>query len=367
MYDKGMRYFEDFPVADAEIEDIDLDFVEEYLKKIGYEKSAMEYLTQNKGFIKDRKGEKKISAAAILLFGKNPQLYLPRARVRFIRYERTEEKFGAEMNVVKDVIFEGNILNMIEKSIAYLDTQIKEKTYLGSDGRFVTEEEYPKFGRQEIIVNAVTHRDYNIRGTDIQIKMFDDRIVVESPGRLPGLVKPQNIRTTHFSRNPKIAEFCKAYKYVKEFGEGVDRMYRELEKEGLPVPEFRQQDFMFYATVKNRKPDLENEKVAFDTKKANYEDEKANFNEKKRTKELKKVNLEKILSETKVSNIMHNHIINIFDELDDNQLFGRKEVMEITNCGKTQASEIMNVMKNAQVIMEVKGKGRGKYIFVIEK
>lgn len=367
MYDKGMRYFEDSPVADAEIEDIDFDFVEEYLKKIGYEKSAMEYLTQNKGFIKDKKGEKKISAAAILLFGKNPQLYFPRARVRFIRYEGTEEKFGAEMNVVKDVIFEGNILTMIEKSIAYLDTQIKEKTYLGSDGRFVTEEEYPKFVRQEIIVNAVTHRDYNIRGTDIQIKMFDDRIVVESPGRLPGLVKPANIRTTHFSRNPKIAEFCKAYKYVKEFGEGVDRMYRELEKEGLPVPEFRQQDFMFYATVKNRKPNFKNEKVVFDTKKANYEEEKANYNEKKRTKEFKKVNLEKKLSETKTSNIMHIHIINIFDELDDNQVFGRKEVIEITGCGKTQASEIMNVMKKAKVIMEVKGKGRGKYIFKIEE
>lgn len=367
MYDKGMRYFEDSPVADAEIEDIDFDFVEEYLKKIGYEKSAMEYLTQNKGFIKDKKGEKKISAAAILLFGKNPQLYFPRARVRFIRYEGTEEKFGAEMNVVKDVIFEGNILNMIEKSIAYLDTQIKEKTYLGSDGRFVTEEEYPKFVRQEIIVNAVTHRDYNIRGTDIQIKMFDDRIVVESPGRLPGLVKPANIRTTHFSRNPKIAEFCKAYKYVKEFGEGVDRMYRELEKEGLPVPEFRQQDFMFYATVKNGNSNFENKKVVFDTKKANYEEEKANFNEKKQTKELKKVNLEKILFETKTSNIMHNHIINIFDEVDDNQVFGRKEVIEITGCGKTQASEIMNVMKRVKVIMEVKGKGRGKYIFKVEK
>lgn len=91
MYDKGMRYFEDSPVADAEIEDIDLDFVEEYLKKIGYEKSAMEYLTQNKGFIKDKKGKLKISAAAVLLFGKNPQLYFSRARVRFIRYEGTED------------------------------------------------------------------------------------------------------------------------------------------------------------------------------------------------------------------------------------------------------------------------------------
>ena len=49
-----------------------------------------------------------ISSAAILLFGKNPQLYFPRARVRFIRYEGTEERVGTQMNVIKDVIFEGN-------------------------------------------------------------------------------------------------------------------------------------------------------------------------------------------------------------------------------------------------------------------
>ena len=140
----------------------------------------MEYLKENKGFIKEKNGKVQISSAAILLFGKNPQLYFPRARVRFIRYEGTEERVGTQMNVIKDVIFEGNILKMITDAVAYLDTQIKEKTYLGEDGLFVTEEEYPKFVRQEIIVNAVTHRDYSIRGTDIQIKMFDDRIVVES-------------------------------------------------------------------------------------------------------------------------------------------------------------------------------------------
>ena len=92
---------------------------------------------------------------------------------------------------------------MLTKAISYLDTQIKEKTYLGADGLFVTEEEYPKFVRQEIIVNAITHRDYSIRGTDIQIKMFDDRIVVESPGRLPGLVKAGNIQHTHFYKKPE--------------------------------------------------------------------------------------------------------------------------------------------------------------------
>ena len=191
------------------------------------------YLKENRGFIKEKDGEIQISTAAILLFGKNPQNFFPRARIRFIRYEGTEEKFGTEMNVIKDVIFEGTLLNMINEAIAYLDTQVKEKTYLGPDGTFVTDEEYPKFVRQELIVNAVTHRAYSITGTDIQIKMFDDHIVVESPGKLPGLVRADNIRFTHFSRNPKIAEFLKNYKFVKEFGEGVNRMCNELEQVGL--------------------------------------------------------------------------------------------------------------------------------------
>lgn len=69
-----------------------------------------------------------MSSSAILQFGKNQQLFFPRARVRVIRYDGTEEKFGTEMNAMKDVIFEGNILKVINDSIAFLDTQIKEKS-----------------------------------------------------------------------------------------------------------------------------------------------------------------------------------------------------------------------------------------------
>ncbi len=168
-------------------------------------------------------------------------------------FRMKEEKFGTEMNVIKDGIFEGTLLNMINEAIAYLDTQVKEKTYLGPDGTFVTDEEYPKFVRQELIVNAVTHRAYSITGTDIQIKMFDDHIVVESPGKLPGLVRADNIRFTHFSRNPKIAEFLKNYKFVKEFGEGVNRMCNELEQVGLKDPVYHTNAFMLQAVIYNSK------------------------------------------------------------------------------------------------------------------
>ena len=79
--------------------------------------------------------------------------------------------------------------------------------------------------------------------------MFDDRLVFETPGKLPGIVRTDNIRHTHFSRNPKIAEYLKAYDYVKEFGEGVDRMCRELSALGVKEPQYNLVAFIMKATV----------------------------------------------------------------------------------------------------------------------
>lgn len=253
MYAKGNRYFENVPVRDAVIDDIDLDFVKEYTTKIGYGKGPLEYLYSNKDFIVTRNGQEEISSAAILLFGKNPQRFFQRARVRFIRYDGTEAKVGTEMNVIKDVVFEGRILDIVKRSTEFVKGQIREYSFLGSDGRFVTIPELPEFCWTELIVNAIGHRDYSITGTDIQIKMFEDHLTVESPGSLPGLVRTSNIREIHFSRNPRIFEFLHEYEYVKEFGEGVDRMYREMENAGLPEPEYRTIEFMVYATIRNQK------------------------------------------------------------------------------------------------------------------
>lgn len=295
-YDKGERYFEDKPVPDAGLDDIDMELVDDYLCKIGYGRSPLEYLKQNKGFVKENNGIMQISTAAILLFGRNPQNFFPRARVRFIRYEGVEEKFGTEMNVIKDIIFEGAILKVIEDTIAFLNTQVKEKTYLGKEGIFVTEEEYPKFVRQELIVNAVTHRAYSISGTDIQIKMFDDHMIVESPGKLPGLVRTDNMRYTHFSRNPKIAEYLKAYNYVKEYGEGVDRIYAELEASGLRAPEYRVNAFMLQSVIYNSR----SKELPIESRKIPIGDMEIN---KRKYRKLTKNDLMKFCKRTKVGQI----------------------------------------------------------------
>lgn len=363
-YDKGERYFEDKAVPDATIDDIDMEFVKEYIDKINYGKSPLEYLKENKGFVKEKDGNIQISSAAILLFGKNPQNFFPRARIRFIRYEGTEEKFGTEMNVIKDVIFEGTLLKMINEAIAYLDTQVKEKTYLGPDGTFVTDEEYPKFVRQELIVNGVTHRAYSITGTDIQIKMFDDHILVESPGKLPGLVRADNIRFTHFSRNPKIAKFLQNYKFVKEFGEGVNRMCNELEQVGLKAPVYYTNAFMLQAVIYNS--NIKN--VGYSEEKLAIKEEKLAIHNEKLAIEREKPTFEKIklaIEHQAYNEPTKNNIIKVYEEIETNQIFGAPEIEDILKCSTSTAKNVMKKLREMKVVEEVKGRGKGKYIFKI--
>lgn len=374
-YDKGERYFEDKAVPDAMIDDIDMDFVKEYIDKINYGKSPLEYLKENRGFIKEKDGEVQISSAAILLFGKNPQNFFLRARIRFIRYEGTEEKFGTEMNVIKDVIFEGTLLNMINEAIAYLDTQVKEKTYLGPDGTFVTDEEYPKFVRQELIVNAVTHRAYSITGTDIQIKMFDDHIVVESPGKLPGLVRADNIRFTHFSRNPKIAEFLKNYKFVKEFGEGVNRMCNELEQVGLKDPLYHTNAFMLQTVIYNSKAGKtiaeknadSLKKLGIAVNKSFNDSQKSAIDNKKPAIDNKKSAIDMIksaIAQQKYNEPSKANILKVYDEIEKNQIFGTKEIEEILACSPSTARAVMKKLRDVKIVKAVNGKGKGKYVFI---
>lgn len=247
----------------------------------------------------------------------------------------------------ESVIFEGAILKIIRDAIAYLDTQIKEKTYLGRDGIFVTEEEYPRFVRQELIVNAVTHRAYSISGTDIQIKMFDNHIVVESPGKLPGLVRADNIRYTHFSRNPKIAEYLKAYDFVKEYGEGVDRMCMELGMAGLKEPEYRTNAFMLQSIIYNKR------NVAIEGKNVAIEDKK-----------IARDIFVSLLEKSNYSEPTRQNLLNVYDEIEANRIFGTAEVAEILGFSYAGARRVMTRLADMKVLTAIKGKGKGKYRFL---
>lgn len=364
MYAKGVRYYEDEPVADATIDDLDLDFVRSYCKRIGYTKSPEEYVRENRKFVTVKDGKDQVSVAAILLFGKNPQLFFSRAFIRFIRYDGTEAKVGKDMNVVKDVIFEGRILDQVEKAVDFIKIQMKEKTYLGHDGIFVSEEEYSEFVRTEIVVNAATHRDYGIKGTDIQIKMFDDRLEVDSPGTFAGMVKKENIRYTHFSRNPKIAAFLKDYGYVKEYGEGVDRMCKELEAIGLPDPVFNNSTFILKTTVMS---------ASFEgktTDHASIQPENTSIEQNDASIQGKDALIERLIqmeADGKVPSKDAADAKEVIAGVDILQVITSKEVMRILYCQTTKARLVLKMMEGNGLIKTIQGKGKGKYILNVSE
>jgi ATP-dependent DNA helicase RecG len=100
--------------------------------------------------------------------------------------------------------------------------------------------EYPTFAWQEAIVNAVAHRDYAIQGQAVEVWLFEDRLEVLSPGAPPPEVSLEDLRAgkpAHASRNPRIARVLAELGVMRDQGEGIPRMFEEMEGSFLSLPE----------------------------------------------------------------------------------------------------------------------------------
>lgn len=191
--------------------------------------------------------------------------------------------------------------------------------------------------------------------------MFDDHIVVESPGKLPGLVSADNIRFTHFSRNPKIAEFLKNYKYVKEYGEGVNRMCNELEQIGLKAPVYYTNAFMLQTIIYNSNVT----KIVYIDEKSAIEGKKRAVETQKSAVEGKKLAIDKIklaIKQQKYNEPTKENILKVYDEIEEKQIFGTKEIEEILDCSSSTARTVMMKLRELAIVKEIKGKGKGKYV-----
>lgn len=234
-YDKGQRYFEDQIVQDATFNDLDEKIIQKYQEKMDVisDRSPKELLTA-RGLIRNDQ----VTNAAVLLFGKNPTQFLPNARVRFLRYDGKKSLTGERINVIKERTFDDAIPELIIKVTDFVRSQLREFQMLGQDGQFKVIPEYPEFAWFEGIVNAVLHRDYRVRGDHIRISMYDDRLEIFSPGKLPNTVTLENMKYRRFSRNPRIARILTEFGWVKELNEGVNRIYDEMQRFFLNDPKY---------------------------------------------------------------------------------------------------------------------------------
>lgn len=251
-YDKNIRLFEEEVVQNFDKEDLDLKLLDKYRQKLNYSGNVYDLLY--KRHLTQKKGEGYLfKKSAILLFTKDPEKYIPSASVRYIRYEGTEAKTGENHNVVKDQRFENHIPGLIDELKYFLKISLKDYYYLNIEqGKFIKVPEYPEEAWLEGIVNALCHRSYNVQGSAIYIKHFDNRIEIINSGPLPAQVTIENIKTERFARNPRIARVLEDLGYVRQLNEGVSRIYEAMEKSMLSVPEYRIQNGYVYLVLKNK-------------------------------------------------------------------------------------------------------------------
>ncbi len=251
-YDKQIRRFEEEIVKGFEIADLDSELLQQYKENINYEGTVLDLLV--KRHVANKKQDNfQIKNAAVLLFAKNPEKYIPSASVRYIRYDGTIAETGTNHNVVKDERFESNVPSLIDKLKVFLQTSFKDYYYLDiNTGKFKKVPEYPEEAWLEGVVNALCHRSYNVQGNSIYIKHFDDRLEIINSGPLPAQVTIENIKTERFARNPRLARILEDMGYVRQLNEGVSRIYESMEKSMLSIPEYKETNGNITLTLRNK-------------------------------------------------------------------------------------------------------------------
>lgn len=250
---KSAGDFESSSVAGATQDDFDQEIIDEYLAKReargAPRLSSLTTLLFEIGAL-TRNGE--ATVAGILLFGKNPQAFLPQSGIVFVKFPDTEPRSedGSAGYGRRDEL-QGPLARMVERAwnIVWEEMRVGARV---DDLEREELAEYPRFAVREALINAVAHRDYRIRGRRIEIRIYADRMEVISPGDLPGYITLDNLVEEHFSRNPRIVNGLYQWGYIEELGLGIDRMIEEMVQAGHPPPIFRATPYSFTVTLQQR-------------------------------------------------------------------------------------------------------------------
>jgi ATP-dependent DNA helicase RecG len=231
---KGAASFEDSSVDSAVAEDIvDAPALAEFLADYSPQTDPLD-LALNKNLVDRRTFKPKV--AGLLLFSKEPASLMPKkCSVRIVRYETKEDDPERDHLGLIETI-EAPLLELIHATIKRVTEIMSSISVWTTDGAKAME--YPPETLWEIVVNALIHRDYSV-SDDVQILIFDNRIEILSPGRLPGFVTKDNILDVRYARNPRIVGMLSKYKNPpnKDIGEGLNTAFQRMKEWRLRSPE----------------------------------------------------------------------------------------------------------------------------------
>jgi len=223
---------------DAGLDDIDEEKVRWFLRRARYERRLeLDPETPIREALDKLEllEEGKLTNAAILLFGENPQRFFIQSETRCARFKGAKPLEFIDMKV-----FGGNIIDQREDALEFVKEHIKLHAEIKGTER---EEkwEYPIEAIREAITNAICHRDYEI-SANVQVRIFDDRIEIWGCGLLPEPLTVEDLKREHKSilRNPQIGKSFFLIKFIEQWGTGTNRMIEQCLEHDMPEPLFEE-------------------------------------------------------------------------------------------------------------------------------
>lgn len=243
----GKIQVDTLPYPELKMEDFDSGMIEQYIvqrEKQSGEKLNLthEELLRNIECVIEKDGKLIPTIAGVLLFHKEPQRYIKQADVECVRFKG---KDVANMVVDRKNYsqgLKGPLYSIVDQVEQFIIKHMNLSSKIIGFGR-IEYPEYPIEAIREMIVNAVVHRDYSIRGQNIRVFMFDDRIEVYTPGGLPKGISLEKIRKGESQtklRNPAVMEVFKdlGKRYVEKLGTGIRKIILAAKAHGVPDPFF---------------------------------------------------------------------------------------------------------------------------------
>lgn len=223
---RSLGDFESEPVPGAEADALDPALVEAFVAAWSradgdpWEGSYAALLASMGALTPDRHP----TVAGMLLFGRDPQRWLPSSGARFVRYLGSGDDRAQR---VAEERVSGPLVRVVER----LAATVREQLGAGATA-------YPARAVREALINALLHRDYRLRGTEVEVRLYADRLEIHSPSGLPGFLSVEDLLSARYSRNPRLAWALHQWGYVPEPGRGIRRMCEEMAEQGRRPPEF---------------------------------------------------------------------------------------------------------------------------------
>lgn len=246
-------HYDELPVPATSVDELDILYFRRFFEsfyqvRIEDMNVDLNKLLENMKVLTRMDEELVFTVGGYLVFALNPQKHFPVCKITIARFDGNE--IGEEFEK-KDL--EGKLQEQIDGADRVLNQYLKTKVKIEgfeNELRF----EIPKGVLREAVVNAIAHRDYHI-GSQIRIFIFDNRLEIMSPGKLPNTVTLENIKLgVHSERNQLIVSYLAKMGYMTQIGTGVPRMIRLLKRHTGREPDFEARDHQF--TVRIWRPGL---------------------------------------------------------------------------------------------------------------